>query len=180
MIKKKLLLLIIVLITFSCSNDVYYKKEMTNMTLDKKQHCLQKFRSIYVFVPVNEDSIGMTKLFNMEFIYSNYFSHNYSNFSSFLYQSFNQNVKFNSTYFERSGFVFRLNNKLFKECKSLGVKFTLDKYSTIIGERYCINKIGENEDKLYAILYYLFLNKYTITSDDYIGMYYVKMLNENK
>lgn len=114
----------------------------------------------------------------MHDIYIRYYKNAYEDFSSFLSDALNQKIIFKEKEFEGYNiFIFEMNHVVEERYHDLSLKNFIRYYcSKEDKNRFVVKKKYNNEEYLMTILFYLFINNYDITSDDYMGKYKIRKI----
>lgn len=109
------------------------------------------------------------------FIYyrKNYFK-KFTSFDFFLDEVLNKEFLLDKN--SKSFYSFKLNQKIQKEYVSLGFDNFLKKYSedNVGKEKLKLNKTIIQKNDLLTIKYLLYKNKYDVSFDDHLGIYYIR------
>lgn len=188
--KKLFFLMLILNIYCSCNDKKPFVKQETVDFLSKevienlpRKDGLISF-SRYVGVPVfvlNNDSLLIsTRVDFLHNLYTSSYKIQYENFNNFLFKSLNQEIKFDEKYFAKyDSSIFKLDNEVKKNYE---MKKFIDFYNYYLkkeGKKEYLNRdkiLGENQ--YFTVIYYLFINNYYVTEDDYIGRTYVHNWDE--
>ncbi|OAE90503.1 hypothetical protein FPG87_13340 [Flavobacterium psychrophilum] len=141
---------------------------------------LSHYMSVPVFVLNNHSLLISTRVDFLHHLYIFSYKNQYENFNIFLFKSLNQEIIFDEKYFTKYDFsIFKIDNGVKKKYET---KKFIDFYN------YYLKKEDKKEylsrDKIldtnqhFSVIYYLFINNYYTTEDDYIGRTYVHNWNE--
>lgn len=121
------------------------------------------------------DSIGCTNINVLHGIYIQSYLLSYNNFEEFLSDALNQKITFSSDILKNySVNLFAVNTitKNYYEYSSISNFLKLYCVRKSI-DKFIVKKQYQNSDQLFTILYYFFINNYTVNEDDYIGEFIV-------
>ncbi len=182
----------IILLLSSCNNNSpiikkevidYLSVEVLKTIPDKKGLIDVVSTNIYspVFILSSEkEQIVLTRVdYLYIFFVESEYKNKYKTFNEFLNESLNQKIKFDKGDLIHESRIFKINKKIRIEYEKKSFDTSLSSYllkennSTYID----INKI-KNTEEYYTLIYYLFINNYYITKDDYAGKTYVHYWNE--
>ncbi|QRE04038.1 hypothetical protein [Flavobacterium psychrophilum] len=188
--KKMFFLMFILNIYCSCDNKKTFVKQETVDFLSKEVIKnlprkdglinLSHYMSVPVFVLNNHSLLISTRVDFLHHLYIFSYKNQYENFNIFLFKSLNQEIIFDEKYFTKYDFsIFKIDNGVKKKYET---KKFIDFYN------YYLKKEDKKEylsrDKIldtnqhFSVIYYLFINNYYTTEDDYIGRTYVHNWNE--
>lgn len=134
-----------------------------------------------LYFRINGNEIVLTNCNELFFFYKKYYSKEFRSFKEFLNAVLNDEFVLDSNLFKKSSYPqrFKLNPKIEKEYFNLGFDKFLKKYSKeTISKRLILNRAVIKEGEHSTIAYFLYLNKYDITSDCYLGIDFARKRND--
>ncbi|MDR7208503.1 hypothetical protein [Flavobacterium piscis] len=177
--KRVITLLILFYFFNSCENkEPNFSKEMIEKLYVTDDGLPSYYLSLNLFVLTNNDEICQTNNHELFFFFKEYYFMKYKSFEDFLNAILNKdfvmdkNVFKNKRYFD----TFKLNSKIEKEYSNLSFNKFLKKYSkaSIRKGELELNKSSLNSDNYSTVKYFLYLNRYDVSSDCYIGKDYIR------
>ncbi len=182
---KRIVLLLLVCFLFSCERkEANFSKEIIEMLADRGDTVNgfvrlppppSSFSNIYLSIKSNE--IMLTNGDELFFFYKKYYSKEFKSFKSFLNEVLNKGFVFDNKLIKKTKYLqtFKVNPKIEKEYSSLGFKNFLEKYSKSSSRKGKVelNKSNLKNDEYLTIAYLLYINRYDISQDCYIGKDYI-------
>lgn len=182
---KRIVLLLLVCFLFSCERkEANFSKEIIEMLADRGDTVNgsvrlppppSSFSNIYLSIKSNE--IMLTNGDELFFFYKKYYSKEFKSFKSFLNEVLNKGFVFDNKLIKKTKYLqtFKVNPKIEKEYSSLGFKNFLEKYSKSSSRKGKVelNKSNLKNDEYLTIAYFLYINRYDISQDCYIGKDYI-------
>jgi hypothetical protein len=171
---KNAIILLFSLITLSCNNKGQQIEKETISKLSQGDFSIPSVHGfLYLFFSVEGDKKGQGNINILHDIYIRYYKNTYKNFSLFLSDALNQKIIFKEKECDDHDIsYFKLNHIVEKHYHELSlmnfIKYYCDKDDK---SNFFVKRKYNNDKYLMTILFYLFLNNYEITSDDYIGKY---------
>jgi hypothetical protein len=182
--KKMFFLMLILNIYCSCQNKKTFIKQETTDFLCKEvvKSIPRKDRLVYVshynYVPVfvlgNDSSLISTRPDFLHHLYISSYKSQYKRFDDFLFKSLNQEIIFDKKQFIKYlPSSFKIDNEV---KKNYDTKKFIDFYNFYLKKEDKREYL--NRDKVlsinqhFSVIYYLFINNYYTTEDDYIGRTY--------
>lgn len=172
---KRTYILFVIIVFIFCCNHI---NDRVDELVIKKLSEINDYPSPYVglFLFINKDSsdkcyVGINSLYTL---YKTRFHNKYSKFSLFLSKALNQEINFSNLEIDN------IQTECFKLDDSITFYYQLSGFNGLI-KKYCIHDNKGNivlirnnltYEQTYSILYYLFINNFKITYDDYIGNLY--------
>jgi hypothetical protein len=190
--KKIFVFIIFILVQNSCREQKLHKNLEFIDLLNKDIEIMNNAKaldSVVYFIPssvmeplfgkTESDYFVQTSAIKLNSIYNKFYKNEISNFRNFLDDFVNQKVRINKNKFTGNDDVFFLINvSVSKDYNKLSFsdfynKFCLNKYN-----RVKIKSINFENDEFYTICYYLSLNNYFVSLDDFLGGYFVRNWSE--
>lgn len=174
---KNALLIIISFIAVSCNSasvdiDKGFIKELAKG--DFKIPSIKGF--FLLFISVNESEKGCTNVNVLHEVFLKHYSETYQSFEAFLSDALNHKIEFSEKDLGKGTPFFKLNDIITKEYNQSDIsEFIKIYFDELDDERFAVKKKYNNDEYLYSILYYCFINSYHITLDDYEGNYFITM-----
>lgn len=153
-------------------------KNLAELTLIEPPPAIISVTPVYV-IGIN-DSISQSNIIDMRNVYQAIYSGSYPEFSDFLFDALNQNIKFaaknpNTYYYYTETFsVAQKIKRIYEERNVLGL---LKMYCYYDNGYYTLNRETLSLNEINSISYYLFLNQYMRIDDDYGATINFKKLN---
>lgn len=186
---KKISFLTIFCILFSCNSNVLFKQEIVDFldneitkTLPRKDGLvnISNYTSLPLFVLVENNKLASTNIEQLYNIYKSLYNNDYNKFKVFLSESLNQEKIFKEKDFENTNSnIFIIDDIIRTDYKNMEFDDFFDKYFIKKDDYININKEKFNNRKqLFTLMYYLSINNYYCSLDDYGGgIWYVKNWN---
>lgn len=121
-----------------------------------------------LFVLVDSNRVAHVQKGTLSAVYKKYFPA--ISYHDFMYDALNQRRVFSSNVI--LGYKFHLNDFIVSGYQQKGVEGLLKNYFEKVEAEYRLKVPLESEQK-FTILYFMFLNNYEITFDDYVGVFYI-------
>ncbi len=117
--------------------------------------------------------MGCTNVNVLHEVFLRYYSETYKSFEAFLSDALNQKILFSQKELGRGTPSFRLNDAVTNKYRKSKMGDFVTAYLTrIADDKFIVKNEYINDEYLYSILYYCFINSYEITLDDYKGKYF--------
>ncbi len=133
-----------------------------------------QYLTLDLYILTSDKQICRTNNHDLFLFFKKYYFKKYKSFDSFLNDVLNENLILirNPNYW----YNFKLNRKIEKEYFDLGFDKFLKKYSkqSIRKDRFELNRSDLKTDEYFTIKYLLYINKYDISSDCYLGIDYIR------
>jgi hypothetical protein len=132
-----------------------------------------------LYVLTNNNEIYQTNNNELMFFYKKYYSKEFKSFKEFLDVSLNNDFIFDKKLFKENKYFlrsFKLNSKIENEYHNLGFHDFLKKYSKSSKRNNTLelNKSDLKFGEYSTIKYLLYVNKYDVSSDCYLGKDYIR------
>ena len=115
----------------------------------------------------------LMSMFCMRFFLQHY-SETYKSFEAFLSDALNQEIIFSQKELGKGTPFFKLNDAVTKKYSQSEIADFIKAYcDKTADDRFTVKKKYVNDEYLYSVLYYCFINSYQITLDDYEGKYFI-------
>ncbi len=168
------LLFCLALIILSCNSKGPNISGKTIKSISKISPGLPSMYSqLFMFVSLGNDEIGCTDLNILNEVYSKYYLNRYKDFEMFLSDVLNQ--KRNLSHQElgnRNVSYFTLNKAISEKYRDHSVVGLINEYCIKKSETaWSIKTAYKGKSYLYSVLYFLFINNYSIVINDHIGEY---------
>lgn len=182
--KKIVTILMLLCLLISCERkDPNFSEEMIEILADRgeiKEGVVRlpppptSFTDLYFRIKSNEIVlINSNELF---FFYNEYYSEKFKSFKDFLNEVLNEKLVLDERLFRNPNYPqrFKLNSKIEFEYLNLGFDKFLKKYSKeTASKRLALNRAVIKEGEYSTIAYFLYINKYDISSDCYLAIDYL-------
>jgi len=171
---RKYLILLILFLMNSCSDSSINMNDNVITELAKGDFNFpSRHGFLDLFVSFEKKEKVATNVNTLHHVFITRYSKKYAEFKSFLSDALNQKLIFNKNDFGKHPiFVFTLDDLVAAEFKSYQTAKLLRKYCNDKGKGQFALK-SKYSDKLLSLLYCFFINNYQITTDCYIGEYYI-------
>lgn len=158
----------------SCYNEtVYYDKATAKLIAQKHQPGeIPPPPSPDIYLKFNSDSVGKGLPLNFYNLYRKG-GYDENDFAEFLYKIMNQKlIPKSCTSYNLE--CYKLDAMISKFYKQNGIDGVLKKYCKKENRFYFKNQNLLSKDEIHTIGYYCYLNKYSLSFDDYSGMYSIQ------
>jgi len=176
---KGIIILLLLLITLSCNNNGQQIEKKTILKLSQGDFSIPSVHGfLYLFFSVEGNKKGHGNVNILHDIYISYYRNTYEDFSLFLSDALNQKMIFKEKECEGHDISrFKVNHIVEKHYRELSLTNFIEHYCDKEDENnFVVKQKYNNDEYLMTILFYLFINNYEITSDDYIGKYKVRKI----
>lgn len=178
---KKLPLILLIFAVISCNNSNEHIDKKIVKELARGDFETPSINGFFMlFVAGNKGDKGCTNVNVLHHVFLKRYSKVYPDFELFLSDALNQKLKFSDINFGGGIDFFKIDSTI---CKKYNESDLDDFINVHFDKSHKTNKLSIkqayiNEKQLFSILYYCFINNYQVTSDDYIGGYYIgKFIN---
>lgn len=172
---KNIIFVFLLLIMCSCNNREYFNNKIVDELAEIDSLIPSPYGNLIVFVQVENEQIGKLTLNILLGIHRSFYSDSYKSLNGFLHRALNQNIEFKPDIVEqRNGTVFLLNKSISNNYKMNGIDYLINQFCVKHDDLYEIEAKSLNQDELFSIMYYFFLNNFSIIEDEYSGTYFVK------
>jgi hypothetical protein len=170
----KILLLILCFLCIGCKSQVSCKQENYIYEYSKGDFLSELppvNSNLIMVIKTMDNKIVLTNNFFLYRIYSIDFKSQFTNFTEFICALLCEKIFVSSKQFKEDLKVSDWNQsvKILYEAEKL--KSIFNKYFIYLSSKSFKLKRGINNDELYTVLYYVFINQYYITYSDYTGDY---------
>lgn len=178
--KKILTLLMLFCFLISCERkEPSFSKEMIEKLVFEDNGLPPSYLRLDLYVLTHNNEIHQTNNNELMFFYKKYYSKEFKSFNEFLNASLNDGFIFDKKVFKNNRDYltsFKLNPKMEKEYSFLGFNKFLEKYSKVSSKKDELesNKSHLNSDEYSAFKYLLYINRYDVSSDCYLGIDYIR------
>jgi Xaa-Pro aminopeptidase len=177
--KKILFLLMLFCFFSSCERkEPNFSEEMIEKLVFKDDGLPPYYLGLDLYVITNNNEIHQTNNNELMFFYKKYYSKKFKSFNQFLDAGLNNNFVFDKKLFKEKSYYlesFKLNSKIEKEYSDLGFEEFLKKYSKeTTAKRLALNRATIKDGEYLTIAYFLYKNKYDISSDCYLAIDYLR------
>ncbi|MDA6072789.1 hypothetical protein NJT12_24510 [Flavobacterium sp. AC] len=178
--KKVITLLALFCLLISCERkEPNFSEEMIEKLVFEDNGLPPYYLRLDLYVLTDNNEIHQTNNNELMFFYKKYYSKEFKSFNEFLNASLNADFIFDKKLLKNNANYltsFKLNPKLEKEYSSLGFNKFLEKYSKSSSRKDELefNKSNLNSDEYSAFKYFLYVNKYDVSSDCYLGIDYIR------
>ncbi|MEG2101573.1 MAG: hypothetical protein RRY99_08685 [Flavobacterium sp.] len=184
--KKIITLLMLFCFLISCERkEPNFSDEMIEMLADRGEikdgvvilpPPLASFTDLYFRITNNE--IVLINGNELYFFYKKYYSTEFKSYKDFLNAVLNDEFIMDKELFKHPKYPkrFKLNAEIKKEYSNLGFNEFLKKYSkpSLRKKELILNKSNLKEGQYLSVTYLLYINKYDISSDCYLGVDYIR------
>ncbi|WJS95872.1 hypothetical protein NYQ10_05305 [Flavobacterium johnsoniae] len=182
---RRIILLIVLCLLFSCERKKpNFSEEMIEMLADRGDTINgavrlppppPSFSDIYI--RTNSNQIMLTDGNELFFFYKKYYSKEFKSFKFFLNEVLNKEFVFDNKLLKNPKYPkrFKINPKIEKDYSALGFNKFLEKYSKASSRKgeLELNKSNLKNDEYLTIAYFLYINRYDISQDCYLGKDYI-------
>lgn len=178
--KKIISLLMLICFLISCERkEPNFSKEMIQKLVFKDDGLPPYYLRLDLYILTNNNEIHQTNNNELMFFYKKYYSKDFKSFNQFLDSSLNTNFVFDKKLFKNKSYYlesFKLNSKIKNEYNSLEFHDFLKKYSKSSHrkDRLELKKSNLTSIEYSTVKYLLYINKYDISSDCYLGIDYIR------
>lgn len=173
---KKALYILVLLFFISCNKEnksIFSEAEIKDLTKSIPGTNIFTNTDI-MFVKLENEKVGFTNIRHLSRIFQSKYKETYKSFDGFLLQALNQKIIFSSDYFvEHNVSVFSINKDIEKQYLTSGLSYLSEKYFEKHQKNFVLKNQNLTNEDLYSVLYYFYINGYTTTFDDAIGIYEV-------
>lgn len=173
------IIFIFLLIMLSCNDNSKKIDKKTISRLSQGDFSIPSVHGfLYLFFSVEGDEKGQGNVNVLHDIYIRYYRDTYEDFSSFLSEALNQKIIFKKKELESHDIIyFKINRVVDKHYHDLTLNNFIEYYCNKENENnFFVKQKYYNDEYLMSILYYLFINNYDVTSDDYLGKYKIRTI----
>jgi hypothetical protein len=183
--KKLSYLIVFCTLLFSCNNEKLVKKEVVDFldnevskTLPRKDDLvdISAYIALPLFVSIDNNKLALTNIQELYTVYNLSYKNEYENFNYYLSKSLNQEIILNGNNFLKP---FTIDKVIKSDYENTYFNDFFDRY-TIKKQNYTtINEDKlNNKNQLFTFMYYLSINNYYCSLDDYGGgVWHVKNWN---
>ncbi|WP_428230628.1 hypothetical protein [Flavobacterium sp.] len=181
--KKSLTLLMSLCFLISCERkEPNFSKEMIEKLAIEDKVDGSVLPSVYTFVDLyvltNNKEVHLSNNNELLFFYKEYYSKTIKSFEEFLNAVLNKEFVLDKGLFKNPAYLrsFKLNQKTETEYSDLGFDKFLKKYSKSSKRKNEIelNKSNLKANEYLTVVYLLFINRYDVSSDCYLGIDYIR------
>ncbi len=166
------LILLLLICSLSCNSSVQnvpFSKSLIKSIAEEQSNLPSRFSNLLFFCKCLDNEILSLSVYGLKEVYLNEFG--YTSYYDFLTNLLNQKIAIKC---RDQSQRFKMNENVRKRYKDVNLNEFLDFYCTKEGNNLFGLKNSTTNEQQNTVLYFLFINNYLISFDDYSGIYVVR------